>query len=150
MPTSSVATGADPAPIVVVAENRECVAMLKTLLVAAGIVGQVIDFATGGEAAAFLTSCASDLPIPQLVFLDLQLPKSAALLFLWWLRSERLFDRVPVLALGCSKQEQDIALERRRGADFYLYKYPTVSGLRRVCASALAKRGVVEAGAAAG
>lgn len=128
-------------PIMLVGDDQKCIHLLQHLLLTGGLLGQVLTFSTGGDAASFLNQCIlGDNTLPQLILLDLQMPKLVGILFLWWLRSEHVFDPLPVITMSCSKQAADIAPERRIGSDFYLYKFPTASMLRRVCHDAITSR----------
>lgn len=129
-------------PFLVIAE-KECVSLLERLLAAAEVFVPLVAFSVAGEAASYLSECIQNgdtSAFPQIVFIDLQLPRLAGITLLWWIRAQPALDGTPIIAMGSCKQEEDIAPERRLGSDCYVYKFPSSTMLRRVCNLVLAKR----------
>lgn len=61
-------------------------------------------------------------PFPQLVLLDLKMPRLSGFDVLTWLRNERLLERLPVIILTSSNHESDIKRAYELGANSYLVK----------------------------
>jgi len=78
----------------------------------------------GAEALAFFyeTTRAGDDPLPELVLLDLKLPKVDGLQVLKMLREDAHTRRLPVVVLSSSSEEHDIARSYDLGANSYVRK----------------------------
>ncbi len=81
----------------------------------------------GEEAIAYLlgTERFSDRaqhPLPQLVLLDLKMPRLSGFDVLEWLRNDERFKRLPVIVLTSSNHELDIKRAYDMGANSYLVK----------------------------
>lgn len=61
-------------------------------------------------------------PLPQLVLLDLKLPKVSGLAVLQEVKSSELVRRIPIVVLTSSTQSEDINRAYDRGANSYLVK----------------------------
>jgi two-component system, chemotaxis family, response regulator Rcp1 len=64
----------------------------------------------------------ASLPRPELVLLDLNLPRRGGHEVLAWLRASRLFRHTPVIVVTSSDAEADRALANRLGATGYFRK----------------------------
>ena len=88
------------------------------------VVRSVID---GDQAVCYLngeqafTDRASH-PFPDVVLLDLKMPRKSGLEFLTWMRQQAQFKRLPVVVFTSSKHEQDINRAYDLGANSYLVK----------------------------
>jgi CheY-like chemotaxis protein len=81
----------------------------------------------GDEAVAYLrgTDGFSDRakhPLPELILLDLKMPRLSGFDLLAWLRREALFKKTPVIVLTSSNHETDIKHAYDLGANSYLVK----------------------------
>lgn len=77
----------------------------------------------GAEAIEFLFGRDSvTRPLPQLVLLDLKLPKVDGLEVLRRIRSEERTKLLPIVILTSSKEEQDLLEGYRQGANSYVCK----------------------------
>src|ERR1051325_8315638 len=81
----------------------------------------------GDEAIAYLrgTESFSDRqkhPMPELVLLDLKMPRLSGFDVLAWLRGNTPFDKLPVIVLTSSNHEADIKRAYDLGANSYLVK----------------------------
>jgi CheY-like chemotaxis protein len=90
----------------------------------ATVVRSVID---GDEAVAYLTGEESFTdrarnPFPDVVLLDLKMPRKSGLELLTWIRQQTQFKRLPVVVFTSSKHEQDINRAYDLGANSYLVK----------------------------
>jgi DNA-binding response OmpR family regulator len=64
----------------------------------------------------------SQHPLPQLILLDLKMPKKSGMEVLQWLRQQSSVSTLPVVMLSSSTQDEDIHLAYRNGANGYLVK----------------------------
>lgn len=81
----------------------------------------------GDQAIAYLRGADSfgdrqKHPFPQLILLDLKMPRLSGFDVLSWLRSEGAFKGVPVIVLTSSNHETDIKRAYDLGANSYLVK----------------------------
>jgi CheY-like chemotaxis protein len=81
----------------------------------------------GDRALAYLSGQGSyadreKFPIPQLVLLDLKMPRKSGLEVLEWIRSQPNLKRVLVVVFTSSKHDQDIMNAYELGANSYLVK----------------------------
>ena len=81
----------------------------------------------GDEAMAYLKgndgfSDRARHPLPQLMLLDLKMPRVNGFDLLTWLRSDDYFKRLPVIILTSSNHEGDIKRAYDMGANSYLVK----------------------------
>lgn len=61
-------------------------------------------------------------PIPDLVLLDLKLPRKSGFEVLEWIKSHPLLRTIPVIIFSSSKQTQDLKTAYSLGANSYLVK----------------------------
>lgn len=61
-------------------------------------------------------------PLPNLVLLDLKLPKKSGLEVLHWLRQQPVLQRLPVVVLTSSREHSDVNRAYELGANSYLVK----------------------------
>ncbi|HYE99843.1 MAG TPA: response regulator [Planctomycetota bacterium] len=71
-------------------------------------------------------------PLPQLVLLDLKLPKKSGFDVLEWMRSEPNFKHVPVIVLTSSEEPGDLERAYALGATSYLVKSIDTKSMRDV------------------
>ena len=64
----------------------------------------------------------SQHPLPQLVLLDLKMPKKSGMEVLQWIRQQPSVSTLPVVILTSSTQDEDIHLAYLNGANGYLVK----------------------------
>lgn len=81
----------------------------------------------GDQAMAYLRGVESFCdrekhPFPQLILLDLKMPRLSGFDVLAWLRKEEPFKNVPVIILTSSNHESDIKRAYELGANSYLVK----------------------------
>ncbi len=73
----------------------------------------------GVEAVEFLKACEAP---PQVVLLDLKMPRMDGIEVLAWIRSSPRFKRLPVVILTTSTQENDLVRAYDNGANSYICK----------------------------
>ena len=91
----------------------------------------------GEQAVAYLgaTGEFSDRrahPLPDLVLLDLKLPRMSGLEVLAWLREQPRLQRLPVIVLTSSRESSDVNRAYELGANSYLLKPVTFNSLARI------------------
>ena len=93
----------------------------------AGVVFGVQSVNDGDEAIAYLTgekgfSDRTKCPMPQLILLDLKMPRLSGFDLLEWIRKQESFSKLPVIVFSSSNQESDVTKAYNLGANSYLLK----------------------------
>jgi len=93
----------------------------------AGVTFELQSVADGDDAIAYLLGRESysdrrKHPLPQLLLLDLKMPRLNGFDFLDWLRKEAVFKKLPVIVLTSSNHDTDIKRAYDLGANSYLVK----------------------------
>jgi CheY-like chemotaxis protein len=93
----------------------------------AGVKFDLRSVSDGDEAIAYMqgNQAYSDRrthPIPQLILLDLKMPRLSGFDFLAWLRQNTAFKALPTIVLTSSNHESDIKRAYDLGANSYLVK----------------------------
>jgi two-component system response regulator len=113
--------------ILLVADNPDDQALTLRALKANNIMNEVVVVEDGAEALEYLfrTGAYADRAgeaLPQVVLLDLKLPKVDGLEVLKRLRAEPRTRMLPVVILTSSKEERDVASGYSLGANSYIRK----------------------------
>jgi DNA-binding response OmpR family regulator len=119
-----MATG-KPAKIFIVEDNDPDVFLVEETLRSQGIPAQ-IQRCHDGEDAIQALSHIGHSHLPDIIIIDLNLPKVTGLEILKHVRSLKQLDGVPVLILTSSQSKTDRALSIELGADAYIAKPPTL------------------------
>ena len=106
--------------IALVEDNADDEALTMRALKKHGIANDIVVLRDGVEALAFLL--AADKPLPQLILLDLNLPRVNGLEVLQKLRAEPRTALLPVVILTSSNEERDLVNGYRLGANSYVRK----------------------------
>jgi two-component system response regulator len=112
-------------PILLVEDNADDEALTLRALHKNNVVNEVVVVRDGAEAVAFLYEASrTGQPdrLPQLVLLDLKLPKIDGLQVLKLLREDEHTRRIPVVILSSSNEERDIVQSYDLGANSYVCK----------------------------
>jgi CheY-like chemotaxis protein len=93
----------------------------------AGVRFELHAVSDGDEAISYLrgTESFSDRnkhPMPELILLDLKMPRLSGFDLLAWLRQEATFKKLPVIVLTSSNHETDVKRAYDLGANSYLVK----------------------------
>jgi DNA-binding response OmpR family regulator len=119
-----MANSGKPAKIFIVEDNDPDVFLVEETLRSEGIPVQIQRCRDGEEAIQALSQIGQSR-LPDLIIIDLNLPKVAGLEILKHVRSLKQWESVPVLILTSSQSTTDRALSIQLGADAYIAKPPT-------------------------
>jgi two-component system, chemotaxis family, response regulator Rcp1 len=123
VPDPSSTRDRPPVRILVVEDNPGDVRLLDEVLEPEALHVQLVHVADGAEALEYVEAAVQGLrPLPQVVLLDLNLPKYGGKRVLQAIRSHPAWDRVRVIVLSGSADPADAEESRGMGADEYLSK----------------------------
>ncbi|MFW9806269.1 MAG: response regulator [Candidatus Thorarchaeota archaeon] len=113
--------------ILLVEDNTDDVLLTLRALQRANILNEVIVARDGSEALDYLTSegqyAGRDVnDLPEVVLLDLKMPRMGGLEFLEKIRKIRSLKFLPVVILTSSKEDRDICESYNLGANSYIQK----------------------------
>ena len=113
--------------ILLVEDEDHDVFFMQLALEEAGAKNPLLVVRDGREAIAYLTgedkfANRNDFPLPDLVLLDLRLPRVPGLQVLKWIREQPSFVKLPVIICSSSSQDSDVDTAYRFGANGYLVK----------------------------
>ena len=116
-----------PLTILVVEDNPDDALLLKLAFEEAGVEASVRFVGNGKEAMEYLKgtsplSHAGGSPLPNLLVLDLKLPRISGFEILSWLRAQPELSQITVAVLSGSSSPADIEHARTNGADLCLKK----------------------------
>lgn len=106
--------------IALVEDNADDEALTLRALKKNGIANEIVILRDGAEALGFLM--APENQLPQLVLLDLKLPRKDGLEVLRELRENPRTELLPIVILTSSKEERDLIEGYRLGANSYVRK----------------------------
>lgn len=109
--------------IFLVEDNPDDEALTLRALKKNNIINQVVVAHDGVEAVNYLLGPESAInPVPQIILLDLKLPKMDGLAVLKRLRADDRTKLLPVIILTSSREEQDLLTSYHLGANSYIRK----------------------------
>lgn len=120
-----MASPGKPVQILIVEDNDPDVFLVEEALRSHGILVQMERCHDGEEAIRALSQVVES-HLPNLIIIDLNLPKVTGIEILKHVRSLKQLDGVPVLVLTSSQSRSDRALSLQLGADAYIAKPPTL------------------------
>ncbi|HVZ81022.1 MAG TPA: response regulator [bacterium] len=105
-------------------DNKADTALLKQVLKGAGFPVHLSSVENGEEAMSFLRQQApySQSPLPNVILLDLQLPRKDGLTVLTEIRREPEWARLPIIIFTSSESDLDKEWSGRLRADHFLVK----------------------------
>jgi CheY-like chemotaxis protein len=117
----------DQALILLVEDREDDVFLLRRSFEKAGIINPMQVVRNGEEAISYLTgtgkySDRAEFPLPELILLDLKMPRLDGFEILKWLRSQHELASVRVVVLSCSDDIQDVNRAYALGANSFLVK----------------------------
>lgn len=127
-----------PSSIILYAEDEETdVYLFRMALKKCGKDHKLIHVADGQETMDYLSgegvySDRATYPLPNLLLLDLKMPRASGLEVLEWLRAKGAFNDVPAVMLTSSDHPSDIETAKRLGAADYLIKPHDMSSLVQI------------------
>ncbi len=113
------------AQVFIVEDNDPDVFLVEEALRSQGVVAE-IQRCYDGEEAILMLSQLGETHLPDIIIIDLNLPKVTGLEILKHVRSLKQWDKIPVLILTSSQSKADRALAQQLGADAYVAKPPTL------------------------
>lgn len=123
-------SGAQPAPILLLEDERATAALIAQLLAAERVTNPIEAFDNGAAALAYLERVTSgEAPLPVLCVLDLSLPDTSGLEVLRRVRTTPALTGLTVIMLTGSGNDADIDRAYELGIDAYLIKPAGVHGL---------------------
>lgn len=116
-----------PHPILLVEDDYNDVLLIQRAFRKAGMRLSISTVSDGDEAIAYLTQTGqySDrerYPLPDLILLDLKLPRRSGLEVLEWLRQQPQLKRLLVVILTASQESSDLERAYDLGTNSYLVK----------------------------
>jgi CheY-like chemotaxis protein len=115
--------GLPPSPLILLVEDSEDDAFFfQRALTKLGFSGTCVHMENGELAIDFLQKARAEGNVPQLIFLDLKMPKMNGFEFLMWLSKQVFEPPLYTVVLSGSEQAADIQLSRQLGANEYLVK----------------------------
>lgn len=120
----STAVLTKPIEILLVEDNPADIRLAKEALKDGRVMNNLSVVTDGLEALNFLrqTGRYSDSPIPELILLDLNLPKKSGLEVLQAIKADPSIKRIPVVILTTSKAEEDIVKSYNLNANCFITK----------------------------
>lgn len=117
---------AGPGPVLLIDDDDDAILLIQLLLKRAGITSPVNITTDGEKAVAYFEAWIREgtRPRPQIVFLDLKLPRTTGFEVLKWIRAQPDLYDLPVMIMSSSNRPLDMDTARALGADFYCEKYP--------------------------
>lgn len=120
--------------ILLVEDNPDDVLLARRAVKKAALPISVQVADDGDEAVAYLDGSGrfgqrDRHPLPDLVLLDLKLPRRSGLEVLRWVRSQPELDTTPVVVLTSSSEDEDVQQAYALGANSYLQKPVAFNGL---------------------
>lgn len=122
--------------IIVVDDNADIVAILSAILTSHGY--NVTSARNGQELLESL-----EIQKPDLILLDVMMPKMDGLEALTWIKTNPSTSRIPVILVTVKREYEDVLLGYKLGAAYYISKPFTVSQLMKAVNSILGNRAVV-------
>ena len=111
-----------PIRIAIVEDNTADVLLIREALNAHQIAFELVHMKDGADAIATLCGKAPDQPCPDLILLDLNMPKIGGLEVLAAIRKDQQLRSVPVIVLTSSPAPDEQQAARRLGVVHYLQK----------------------------
>jgi CheY-like chemotaxis protein len=113
--------------ILLVEDRDNDVLMLRRSFQKAGISNPIQVVRDGEEAISYLAGTGKfsdrvEFPLPELILLDLKMPRVDGFEVLQWIRSQRNFSGIRMVVLSSSDSIQDVNLAYKLGANSFLVK----------------------------
>lgn len=115
--------------IAIVDDNPDDIFILQRQLRRLGITCPIATFSDGHDAMAFLrqtAECSGRTSLPELLFLDINMPGATGFSVLCWLREQDALRNLKVVMLSGTSDPGDVALATALSADAYVTKQPSI------------------------
>jgi CheY-like chemotaxis protein len=117
----------DHAVILVVEDREDDILLLRTAFRKAGLLNPIHFVRDGEEAVAYLRgegkyASRAEYPLPDLMLLDLKLPRMDGIEVLKWVRQQEGIRGLPVVVLTSSERIQDVNRAYEFGANSFFVK----------------------------
>jgi CheY-like chemotaxis protein len=127
-------TKAAPIKILHVEDDVNDVLLFQQACGKANVGFEIQSVADGDEAIAYLRgaekfSDRAEFPMPQLILLDLKMPRLSGFDVLEWVRQQVAFEKMPIIVLTSSNHDIDVRRAYDLGANSYLVKPVGFEGL---------------------
>ncbi len=136
-----------PVRVLIVEDNDADVFLVEEALRSQGLMAQIERCQDGEEALVALGS-VDEMRMPDIIIVDLNIPKVNGLEILKYARSLKQLDSIPVLVLTSSQSRLDRTRSLQLGARAFISKPPTLPEFLSMVGSGI--RGLIEKGADAG
>lgn len=126
-----------PAEILLVEDNLGDVELTREALAVAKVANRLHQVSDGEQAVAFLRKMEpyTQVPRPDLILLDLKLPRKDGREVLAEIKSDPALKTIPVIILTSSQEDEDILRAYQLNANGYIAKPVDFAGLVRVVRS---------------
>lgn len=123
--------------ILLVDDSSDDIFLVRTAFENAKLINPIQEVHNGDEAIAWLQGeppfdDRSTFPLPDLMLLDLNMPKRNGFEVLEWLRSQPGLKRLTVIILSASLREEDVDRAFDLGANSFLVKPSSIEGLNSI------------------
>ena len=137
MPEQTIQARGRPAELLLVEDNRGDVLLVREAFQSAKVRNNLSVAGDGEEALSMLLreGVHADLPTPDLILLDLNLPRMDGREVLQRIKSDPKLKRIPVIVLTSSKADIDILKTYELNANGYIVKPVTFERLQEIVAS---------------
>lgn len=125
--------------VLLVEDDQDDIFHVKRILKSCGLVDSLTTVRDGSEAVDHLAACVrEDAALPDLIILDLNLPRMSGMEVLQWIRAEQRLRDVPVVILTGSREDGSLVELHRLGVLGYLVKPLTSQDFVRTVAGCVA------------
>lgn len=111
--------------VLMIEDSADCAALLNHILIEAKIFGQIKFFMTGEDGLQYLEEALKNKnvnPMPEIIFLDLNLPGEHGLKILEKIKNEPLLQQIPVVVMTASEDRNDLIGSYKKGGTFFIPK----------------------------
>ena len=108
--------------VLMIEDSEDCAALLNHILLEMKIFGDIRLFTNGEGGMAYLEEAKARASLPDLIFLDLNLPGERGLETLVKIKNYSDFNSIPVIVMTASDDRKDLLESYRKGAVFFIHK----------------------------